>query len=227
MHKTSRKRFSPQHLAAFLALTLAAVPAAHALEIQLPPETASYQPSELPGYRLVQQNCMTCHAAQYVGSQPHSLGRAYWDATVKKMKTVFGAPLRDEDIPVMADYLVKTYGAERSATTAAAITTTATATATAAATPAAAAPARVKAHDASTLLAANNCLACHAVDKKVVGPAFHDVAAKYAGQPNAVGAVMQNIRTGGSGKWGPVPMPPFASVSDADLRELAGWVLGR
>ncbi len=223
MHKTTRKRFSAQHLAASLALTLAAIPAAHALEIQLPQETASYQPSDLPGYRLAQQNCMTCHSAQYASSQPHSLGRAYWDATVKKMKAAYGAPLRDEAIPVMADYLVKTYGAERSATTAAAA-----AAATATAKPAAAAAAApAKAHDASSLLAANNCLACHAVDKKVVGPAFHDVAAKYAGQPNAIGAVMQSIRNGGSGKWGPVPMPPFASVSDADLRELAGWVLGR
>jgi len=221
MHKTTRKRFSPQHLVASLALTLAAVPAAHALDIQLPPETASYQSSELPGYRLVQQNCMTCHAAQYVTSQPHTLGRAYWDATVKKMKTAFGAPLRDEDIPVIADYLVKTYGAERSATAAVSTSTGTGMTA------AAVAPAPGKPHDASALLAANNCLACHAVDKKVVGPAFHDVAAKYVGKPDAIGTVMQSIRTGGSGKWGPVPMPPFASVSDADLRELAGWVLGR
>lgn len=217
MHKTTRNRFSSRHLATCLALMLSAAPAAHALDIQLPPETASYQPSDLPGYRLVQQNCMTCHAAQYVSSQPPSLGRAYWDATVKKMKTVFGAPLRDEDIPVMADYLVKTYGAERQATTAAA------------ASPAPVAPtaAPAKARDANSLLAANNCLACHAVDKKVVGPAFHDVAAKYAGQTDASSAVMQSIRAGGSGKWGSVPMPPFAGLNDADLRELAGWVLGR
>ena len=216
MQKITRNRFSPRHLAACLALMFAAAPAAQALEIQLPQETASYQPSELPGYRLVQQNCMTCHAAQYVSSQPSSLGRAYWDATVKKMKTAYGAPLRDEDLPVMADYLVKTYGAERSATPAAA------------ASPApAVSAAPAKARDASSLLAANNCLACHAVDKKVVGPAFHDVAAKYAGQSDAVGTVMHSIRAGGSGKWGAVPMPPFATVSDADLRELAGWVLGR
>ncbi|MBV8272400.1 MAG: c-type cytochrome [Cupriavidus sp.] len=220
MHKITRKRFSPLHLAASLAFALAAIPAAHALEIQLPPETASYQASELPGYRLAQQNCMTCHAAQYVISQPSSFNRAYWEATVKKMKAAYGAPLHDEDIPVIADYLVRTYGAERTKTT----TATAPATPVAAAAPA---PAPAKAHDASSLLAANNCLACHAVDKKVVGPAFHDVAAKYAGQPNAIGTVMQNIRTGGSGKWGPVPMPSFASVSDADLHELAGWVLGR
>jgi len=218
MHKTNRKRFSAQHLAASLALTLAAVPAAYALDIQLPQETAAYQPSELPGYRLVQQNCMTCHAAQYVTSQPHSLGRGYWEATVKKMKVAFGAPLHDEDIPVIADYLVKTYGAERSATVAVAAT---------AATAPAAAASPAKAQDASSLLATNNCLSCHAVDKKVVGPAFHDVAAKYAGKPDAIGTVMQSIRAGGSGKWGPVPMPAFANVSDADLRELAGWVLGR
>jgi sulfite dehydrogenase len=95
---TPCSRFPARRLAISLALMLSALPAAHALEIQLPPETASYQPSELPGYRLVQQNCMTCHSAQYVSTQPQSLGRAYWDATVKKMKTAFGAPLRDEDI---------------------------------------------------------------------------------------------------------------------------------
>ncbi|UBM08225.1 c-type cytochrome [Cupriavidus metallidurans] len=215
---TPCSRFPARRLAISLALMLSALPAAHALEIQLPPETASYQPSELPGYRLVQQNCMTCHSAQYVSTQPQSLGRAYWDATVKKMKTAFGAPLRDEDIPVMADYLVRTYGAERQTTAAAAVSPAPAASAK---------PAPAKAHDASSLLAANNCLACHAVDKKVVGPAFHDVAAKYAGQADAVSTVMRSIRAGGSGKWGSVPMPPFADVSDADLRELAGWVLGR
>jgi cytochrome c5 len=79
----------------------------------LPPETAAYGASDLPGYQLVQRNCAGCHSAQYVAMQPPSSPRAWWDATVKKMKKPFGAPFPDEDVPAMVDYLVKTYGAER------------------------------------------------------------------------------------------------------------------
>ncbi len=72
----------------------------------------------------------------------------------------------------------------------------------------------------------NNCLACHAVDKKLVGPAYQDVAKKYAGQADAEATVAKNIKAGGSGKWGPIPMPPQAQLSDADAKTLAAWVLG-
>ena len=72
----------------------------------------------------------------------------------------------------------------------------------------------------------NNCLACHAVDKKLVGPAYQDVAKKYAGQADAEVTVAKNIKAGGSGKWGPIPMPPQAQLSDADAKTLAAWVLG-
>jgi sulfite dehydrogenase len=86
---------------------------AAAVEINLPPDTAAYKPSQLPGYQLVQKNCMTCHSAQYPATQPSSSKRAYWEATVKKMKKPFGAQFDDADIPAMVDYLVKTYGNER------------------------------------------------------------------------------------------------------------------
>ena len=72
----------------------------------------------------------------------------------------------------------------------------------------------------------NNCLSCHAVDKKLVGPAYQDVAKKYAGQADAEATVAKNIKAGGSGKWGPIPMPPQAQLSDADAKTLAAWVLG-
>ena len=81
--------------------------------ITLPHETATYVSSELPGYQLIQRNCTGCHSAHYVAMQPPSSPRAWWDATVKKMKTPFGAPFPDEDIAALVDYLVKTYGAER------------------------------------------------------------------------------------------------------------------
>lgn len=72
----------------------------------------------------------------------------------------------------------------------------------------------------------NACTACHAVDKKLVGPSYQDVAKKYAGQKDAVAAVSASIRAGGSGKWGPVPMPAQPALNDGDLKTLASWVLG-
>lgn len=71
----------------------------------------------------------------------------------------------------------------------------------------------------------NACVACHAVDKKLVGPAYQDVAKKYAGQADAVAKLSESIRKGGSGKWGAVPMPAQASLSEADAKALAQWVL--
>jgi cytochrome c len=71
----------------------------------------------------------------------------------------------------------------------------------------------------------NACMACHGVDKKVVGPAYQDVAKKYAGQADAQAKVEASIRAGGSGKWGAVPMPAQAQLSDADVKTLTAWIL--
>jgi cytochrome c len=68
------------------------------------------------------------------------------------------------------------------------------------------------------------CMACHAVDRKVVGPAFQDVAKKYAGQKDAEAKLIASIRQGGAGKWGPIPMPAQAALSDADAKTLADWI---
>jgi cytochrome c len=70
-----------------------------------------------------------------------------------------------------------------------------------------------------------NCMACHATDKKLVGPAYKDVAAKYAGQKDAVDKLAQKVIKGGSGVWGPVPMPANAQVSEAEAKQLVQWVL--
>ena len=71
------------------------------------------------------------------------------------------------------------------------------------------------------------CLACHAKDKKMVGPAYKDVAAKYKGQADAVTKLMDKVRKGGSGVYGPVPMPPHPAekIADADLKAMVEWVL--
>ena len=75
------------------------------------------------------------------------------------------------------------------------------------------------------LATSKNCMACHAVDKKLVGPAFKEVAAKYAGKAGAADTLAGKIIKGGSGVWGPVPMPANAQVNDADAKKLADWVL--
>jgi cytochrome c len=72
----------------------------------------------------------------------------------------------------------------------------------------------------------NACMACHAVEKKILGPAFQDVAKKYAGQKDAVAHLVHSIKAGGSGKWGPIPMPAQAALNEADTKTLATWILG-
>jgi cytochrome c len=71
----------------------------------------------------------------------------------------------------------------------------------------------------------NACLACHAVDKKMVGPAYQEISKKYAGQKDAEVQLAKSIKAGGSGKWGPVPMPAQAALSDDDAKTLAAWIL--
>ena len=75
------------------------------------------------------------------------------------------------------------------------------------------------------LAKAKNCMACHAVDKKVVGPSYKEVAAKYAGQADMVAKLAEKIQKGGGGAWGQVPMPANPQVSPAEAKQLATWVL--
>ena len=70
-----------------------------------------------------------------------------------------------------------------------------------------------------------NCLACHGVDKKLIGPAFKDVAAKYKGAKGAEAKLIAKVKKGGTGTWGQIPMPPNASVPDADVKKLVDWIL--
>jgi cytochrome c len=77
------------------------------------------------------------------------------------------------------------------------------------------------------LAKAKNCMACHAVANKVVGPAFKDVAAKYAGQKDAEAKLAQKVIKGGSGVWGAMPMPANPQVSEAEAKTLVKWVLAQ
>ncbi len=70
-----------------------------------------------------------------------------------------------------------------------------------------------------------NCMACHAVDKKVLGPSYKEVAAKYAGQADAADKLAAKVMKGGSGVWGNIPMPANPQVTDAEAKQLVGWIL--
>ncbi|MDT7871802.1 MAG: c-type cytochrome, partial [Thermocrinis sp.] len=78
--------------------------------------------------------------------------------------------------------------------------------------------------DAEALAKAKGCYACHEVNAKKVGPAYKDVAKKYAGKPDAVDYLANKIKKGGAGVWGNVPMPP-QNVTDEEAKKLAEWVL--
>lgn len=75
------------------------------------------------------------------------------------------------------------------------------------------------------LATSKNCMACHAVDKKLVGPAYKEVAAKYQNDKTAVDKLAAKIIKGGSGVWGAIPMPANAQVNEAEAKKLAAWVL--
>ena len=71
----------------------------------------------------------------------------------------------------------------------------------------------------------NACTACHSIDKKLVGPAYKDVAKKYAGNAKAEAMLIEKVKKGGTGVWGQIPMPPNANVKDEDVKTLVKWVL--
>jgi len=198
---------------------LAAVASAAPLTITLPAETAAFKPSPLPGYPLARQKCSICHSADYINFQPPGLSLAQWTAEAGKMQHVYGAPISDQDVSIIGAYLAATYGSAK----------VDDADVQAASNPPPAQSAAVPAAkvDAMVLLQNNGCLSCHAIDHKVVGPAYHDVAVKYTSDPQALAKVMSSIQQGGSGKWGEIPMPPFAQLSQDDLQTLSTYILSR
>jgi mono/diheme cytochrome c family protein len=80
---------------------------AEPLTYTLPDETAAFK--DAPGVDAAQLNCSACHSADYIATQPPKMGHAFWEAEVKKMKTVYGAPIQNEDVKAIADYLASTY----------------------------------------------------------------------------------------------------------------------
>lgn len=85
---------------------------------------------------------------------------------------------------------------------------------------------QASADDAKALAQKSGCLACHTVEAKVLGPAYKDVAAKYKGQKDAEAKLVEKVKKGGSGVWGPIPMPANSpQVKDEDIKTIVHWVL--
>ena len=85
--------------------------------------------------------------------------------------------------------------------------------------------AAASAQSGEDLIKKDGCTACHAIDKKVIGPAYVDVAAKYKGDAKAAAYLQDKVKKGGSGVWGPIPMPPNTQVSDADIKTIVAYIL--
>ncbi len=83
-----------------------------------------------------------------------------------------------------------------------------------------------QAHADEALAKAKNCMSCHAIDKKLVGPAYKEVAAKYKGDKGAVATLAAKVKAGGKGVWGQIPMPPN-NVTDDEAKKLVTWVLSQ
>ena len=88
-------------------------------------------------------------------------------------------------------------------------------------------PAALPARASEELAKKHACFACHATDKKLVGPSYKDVAAKYRNDKQAEAKLVEKVKKGGTGVWGQVPMPPNAAVPDADIRTLVKWILSQ
>ena len=213
----------------------ATVRSANSAEIKLPQEVAKLRPSTLPGYAIALQKCAICHSADYVSYQPPSLSQAQWTAEMAKMQHAYGAPLSDDEVKQIGAYLAVAYGSAK--------TTDASVLAVSAPVPPPAAPTASPsaagkeggvpvpsasadpAIDVQALLNTNNCLSCHAIAQKIVGPSYKDVAAKYKGDAQALSKLEISIRNGSVGKWGQAPMPPYTNLSAAQAKALAEFVL--
>lgn len=157
-----------------------------------------------PGSTLTENKCKICHELQHISRSP--LSRGEWADNLKNMKER-GTPMTEAEMAVILDYLALYYNREK--------------------------PAPPPSPDTlagggdpiQRLLEANGCVGCHAPDRKIVGPAFREIAAKYAGDGTAAARLAQKIRQGGQGAWGNVPMPPNPGLSDADLQNVVGWLL--
>lgn len=158
-----------------------------------------------PGSTLTENKCRICHELQHIRRQP--LSRGEWADNLKNMKER-GTPMTDAEMALILDYLATYYNRDKPAPEPAPDTLAAGGD-----------------DPAQKLLNARGCMGCHSLDKRIVGPSFKEVAARYKDDAGATQRLAAKIRGGGKGAWGSVPMPPNTGVSEADASALASWVL--
>ena len=190
---------------------------ASALDIQLPAESGAFKQDT--GAEIANGQCLICHSVEYVTMQPR-MARAFWKGSVVKMQQKYGAPIPDGQIEPLVDYLIRNYGV---------VTNNATSeqsTRQSGGQHLAAAPAASPTSSIAPQIAMKyGCFGCHNPTSKIIGPAYRDIAAKYKSDPDAFSKIDEQIHKGGSGKWGPVIMPPFPQITHAETKLLADWIL--
>jgi cytochrome c551/c552 len=182
------------------------------VKIELPAETASFKFA--PNSEIANGQCLTCHSVEYVSTQP-PLPRAFWSSSVKKMQEKYGAPVPADQVETLVNYLTQNYGVSTNGPV------------TAAATNAVPTASSVVATDGPAVATKYWCLSCHSVSAKIVGPSYKDIADKYRNDPAAKTKIGEQIHQGGSGRWGPILMPPFPQVTPEETRLLTDWILGQ
>jgi len=160
------------------------------------------------GSDLATARCATCHDARHITRT--RLSRGEWEYNIKNMIDR-GAPMAPNEISIILEYLATYYN--RDAPAPGPDPATASFGMSAGGDP------------VQQLLNAHACSACHTLEKRVVGPSFREIAAKFAGDGDAVAKLAKKVREGGAGNWGNVPMPPHPAVSDADLKQMVAWIL--
>lgn len=160
------------------------------------------------GSDLTTARCVTCHDARHITRV--RLSRGEWEDNIENM-IKRGAPMAPAEVPIILEYLSTYYNRDKPAPPP---------------DPSAAGHGLSGSADPVTrLLNAHACVACHTLDKRVVGPSFREVAAKFAGDKDAAAKLMKKVREGGVGNWGKVPMPPNPAVPEADLKQMVAWIL--
>lgn len=191
---------------------------ADAKQIQLPPEIAKLPEADLVGYKLAMQKCTICHSVDYIQFQAPGLNQAQWTSEVAKMKHSYGAALSASEIKSIGAYLAVVYG-------------TAKATDSEVLAVSVVEKPNVDAQqvelDVQALLETNGCLGCHALDAKLLGPSFKEIAVKYKTDAQAQVILARSIQQGGAGKWGQIPMPPIAGLNDKQAEALAKFIMAQ
>ncbi len=162
------------------------------------------------GSELTTARCVICHDATHITRT--KLSRAEWEDNLKVMITR-GMPIEPHEIPIVIDYLSTYYNRDVPAPTGDAAPASAVATDQPAEDP------------VQKLLTTNACMACHAVDRRLVGPGFREIAERYRSDGQAAAKLMRKIREGGAGAWGATPMPPHPQLGTGDLERMAAWII--